>query len=165
MLALDSPNGGETYTALQPVWILWAANNAGTEVKLEWFDGSVWQLLTASTSNDGAELWTTPIGNFTGCKVRVSSTFNSSVSDESDAPFTITLTTPSTSHPKLASDGSVNLQIEQYHGRPNILQRSYTLAPGDWQDILTLSGESQYALIKDPAAIGQPRAFYRVRIP
>jgi hypothetical protein len=90
-ITVDSPNGGESWTAGSPQSISWTASGV-TNVKLEYtLDGTTWNLITSSFSaSTGFYGWTVPSTATTTAKVRVSDAANSAVSDTSDANFSIT---------------------------------------------------------------------------
>lgn len=97
-VVVASPNGGETWTGIHEVdWRTWGNGWAtGDTVTLEYWEGSAWQLLNAGSDdvpyNAGSREWNvngpgiTPGPNF---KVRVTANADPTVSDESDAEFTI----------------------------------------------------------------------------
>lgn len=89
LFSLTTPNGGETYHPGQTVRIRWSSAYFIGNVKLEFFDGTGWSVINASTANDGVEPWTVPTTPYSGCKVRVSDANDGNPSDESDATFRI----------------------------------------------------------------------------
>jgi hypothetical protein len=94
------PNGGEVFTWGQPLTITWNAATYYSSVRLEYSldNGSSWNLITTSTTNDGTEAWTLPFANTAQCLVKVSTANNVQLNDVSNAVFTITpvvkITTP-----------------------------------------------------------------------
>ena len=90
-ITVTSPNGGETWNSGQTKNIAWNyLSGSGSYVKIEYTDGTTWNTIEATTSNDGSYSWTIPYGiNSTTCKIRVTSTSNSSYTDTSDSNFTI----------------------------------------------------------------------------
>jgi hypothetical protein len=90
-ITVTAPNGGETWNVNTTQTITWNDNIAGN-VKIELFKGGVLNAtLAASEPSDGAFSWTIPGTQATGSdyKVRVTSLDNASVTDESDANFTV----------------------------------------------------------------------------
>lgn len=88
-LKLTAPNGGEDWLAGSSHVITWDKNQFSGDVKLEWYDGSTWWVITGSTPNDGFEQWTVPNVPTDQALVRVSGTNDPLASDESDDAFTI----------------------------------------------------------------------------
>jgi endonuclease/exonuclease/phosphatase family metal-dependent hydrolase len=91
---VTSPNGGESWAAGGSRSITWTASNV-TNVKLEYTtDGSAWSVISASTpASTGTYTWTVPAMATTAAKVRVSDAADATLTDVSDAAFTITVTT------------------------------------------------------------------------
>jgi hypothetical protein len=90
-ITVTAPNGGETWNVNTTQTITWNDNIAGN-VKIELFKGGVLNAtLAASEPSDGSFSWTIPGTQATGSdyKVRVTSLDNASVTDESDANFTV----------------------------------------------------------------------------
>jgi endonuclease/exonuclease/phosphatase family metal-dependent hydrolase len=90
-LQVGSPNGGESWAAGSTQSITWSASNV-TNVTLEYtLDGSTWNVLASGVpAASGSYAWTVPVAVTSAAKVRVSDAVDASVTDESDAPFTIT---------------------------------------------------------------------------
>ncbi|EPX64409.1 hypothetical protein D187_005543 [Cystobacter fuscus DSM 2262] len=86
-----SPNGGESWTTGNTYAITWSASGV-TNVKLEYtLNGSTWTTLTSSTpASAGSYSWTVPTTATTTARVRVSDAANSTLTDSSDAAFTLT---------------------------------------------------------------------------
>ena len=89
-ITVTAPNGGENWAAGTVQVITWASVNTSGTVKLEYSttNGSAWNEIVASTSDDGAHDWTIPTDPSTECLVRVSDTDGDPM-DTSDAVFTI----------------------------------------------------------------------------
>jgi hypothetical protein len=160
LLFLISPGGGETYMAGQNVFLRWSSYNVSTNVQLEFFDGTAWQTISASTPDDGIEAWTLPAGNFSGCRIRVSDAADASVLSESGAPFTITRDTPRILGAQAAA-GQFSVTITQRPGAQNTLQRAPSLNHSAWQDLVTLTNFSQTITWFDRTP-PLPAGFYRV---
>ena len=90
-LTLTSPNGGENWGEGSVQNITWTFTGSISAVKLEFSSngGSTWQSIDDNELNDGSFAWTVPASASTNCKVRVTSVINESITDESDAVFTI----------------------------------------------------------------------------
>ena len=101
-LTVTAPNGGESWTVGTSQSITWSSANLSGNVKLEYSldGGSNWATIAATTANDGTEAWSIPNTPTTQARVRVSSVNSPSVSDTSNADFTLlaqpalTLTAP-----------------------------------------------------------------------
>ncbi|MFT4684331.1 MAG: hypothetical protein ACI83H_002813, partial [Glaciecola sp.] len=88
---LTSPNGGETWPINASRNITWTPSTFHSTVKLEYStdNGSSFNLITNSTTNDGSHPWIIPNAPSGQVLVRASNTSGSTVFDESDAVFTI----------------------------------------------------------------------------
>ncbi|ADO70154.1 lamin tail domain-containing protein [Stigmatella aurantiaca] len=90
-LSVSAPNGGESWAGGSSQAITWTASGV-TNVKVEYtLNGSTWTTLTSSVSaSTGRYTWTVPSSATASARVRVSDASNASLSDTSDAAFTIT---------------------------------------------------------------------------
>ncbi|MCF6270715.1 MAG: T9SS type A sorting domain-containing protein [Melioribacteraceae bacterium] len=89
---ISSPNGGESLRAGSTNNITWADNNSGRTIKLEYStnNGTNWTTVVASTAaSTESYLWRVPNTPSTDCKVKISDASDGSVTDQSDAVFTI----------------------------------------------------------------------------
>lgn len=88
-----NPNGGEMLAAGSPIEILWQTQGGDPDlmrVSLSVNGGSSWIEVVPQTPNTGSFPWTLPADlNSTQCLVRVSDADRPSVSDVSDAAFTV----------------------------------------------------------------------------
>ena len=87
------PNGGEVFSSVTSINITWLSSTYyNTNVRLEYSldSGITWNLISASTLNDGSQAWTLPFANSTKCLVKVSDATNVNLNDVSNAVFTIT---------------------------------------------------------------------------
>ncbi|MFA5803444.1 MAG: FISUMP domain-containing protein [Melioribacteraceae bacterium] len=90
-LALQAPNGSESWQANASKNITWSSTNV-SNIKLEYStnNGTNWTIIIASTSaGSGSYAWTIPGVSSTNCKVRISDATNSDLTDMSDNVFTI----------------------------------------------------------------------------
>ncbi len=96
-ITVTAPNGGQTWNAGTNQTIGWTAESI-TAVKIEYStdNGATWETIVTSSdapsgnvSWTGSHAWTVPDLYSTGCLVRVVDVNDGSVSDRSDAPFTI----------------------------------------------------------------------------
>ncbi len=91
LLTLLTPNGGEGWEVGSQQQIQWSSTHLAGDVRLEYSaDGfASANVITSSTPNDGAHTWTVPNALSDSVLLRVSSTLTATISDTSDAPFTI----------------------------------------------------------------------------
>jgi hypothetical protein len=94
-IAVSSPNGGEVWYAGQSQAITWQSFGVPPEskvkIELSRDGGTTWTVLSAATPNDGTYPWKVAAPVSSTCKVRVSSLDYASVTDRSNADFTIGL--------------------------------------------------------------------------
>lgn len=99
-LVLDYPNGGEILVNNTGSYINWTPTGV-TEVNIEYSinGGSTWNVIVNNTS--GTWYWWNPVPNTpsTNCLVRITDANNASISDISDASFTISGGTIDLSNP------------------------------------------------------------------
>jgi hypothetical protein len=96
-LTLIAPNGGESWAPNTVQSILWSAPATVTNVKLEYSTngGSSWTTVISSVSAAaGTHSWTVPAFQTAQALVRITSTTDASVTDNSNAAFTIAPCTP-----------------------------------------------------------------------
>jgi hypothetical protein len=88
-ITVTSPNGGESWTGVAQYAITWTSPT-GTIVKVEYSsdNGSSWKTIVIGLSAK-TWTWTTPNISSTQCLVRVSDTSNATLSDVSNAAFSI----------------------------------------------------------------------------
>ncbi|WP_338869071.1 lamin tail domain-containing protein [Myxococcus stipitatus] len=91
---VTSPNGGESWTAGSARTITWTSSNvASVKVDYTLNGGTSWTVLSASTpASAGSLAWTLPSTQSTQAWVRVTDTTSATVTDTSDAAFSITST-------------------------------------------------------------------------
>lgn len=93
-IKVTSPNGGEKWREKQTRTITWDSK-AIPLVNLSYTinNGLAWLPIITNLPSSGSFDWTIPTGiNSTQCKIRVSDSSDNTVSDDSDAPFSILLT-------------------------------------------------------------------------
>jgi uncharacterized repeat protein (TIGR01451 family) len=95
-ITVKSPNGGESWPVGSLQTITWTSCGVSGTVKIELSrnGGSTWEVLFGSTVNDGSQPWAvTGSGVYnqgtTQARIRISSATTPSVSDTSDANFTL----------------------------------------------------------------------------
>jgi len=90
-LTLNTPNGGETWTVGTQQQIRWSSSNLAGNIHLDYSTNSFASAtdIVASTPNSGVFTWTLPNDPSANVRVRVSSTLTATISDTSDAVFSI----------------------------------------------------------------------------
>ncbi len=85
-----APNGGETWRVNRTRTIRWTSSLVSGNVKIELSrnGGTTWEVLFASTPNDGSQNWRVTSPTTTQAKIRVSGN-NGAVIDTSNGVFTI----------------------------------------------------------------------------
>jgi subtilisin family serine protease len=89
---LLAPDGGETWTNGMPVMISWSSSGQIGDIKVELnrnYPAGNWETILPITVNDGEEEWQVAGPAAIAARIRVSSVMYPSVSDISDASFTI----------------------------------------------------------------------------
>lgn len=96
-VTVTSPNGGESWAGGSAQNVTWTSSGVAN-VKLEYtLNGSTWSVITASTpAAAGSYAWTVPSSATNAAKVRVTDAAAATVTDQSNAAFTITTGTPTT---------------------------------------------------------------------
>jgi hypothetical protein len=94
-LTVTAPNGGETWVANTSQTITWTTSGTPSpQVNIELLKGGVFHSsVAAGTANDGSHDWAIPLGLTGGndYTVRIASTANPLVADQSDGNFTIVI--------------------------------------------------------------------------
>jgi endonuclease/exonuclease/phosphatase family metal-dependent hydrolase len=97
-IAVDSPNGGETWLAGTSETIAWIAGDV-SKVSVELTtDGATWTPLGSALAGVGQITITVPAIATTNARVRVSAVPSGTPSDVSDTPFTISTGAPAVPH-------------------------------------------------------------------
>jgi hypothetical protein len=89
-ITVIAPNGGENWEGTTAHNITWTSTGSIANVKLEYStnNGSSWNTITASTTNNGTYNWTVPNTPSSTCLVKISDTAGPAT-DTSNAVFTI----------------------------------------------------------------------------
>ncbi len=143
-LAVIYPNGGEELISGSDCEIQWQSQGNISAVGLTYStnNGTSWQSIQNSTTNDGRYIWQVPLLNSSKCFIKIKDT-NSSTSDRSDNIFTIIDLTPKKSLTLISPNGGENLVSgEQFNitwqsvGDINEVSLLYSLDNGaNWQII------------------------------
>ena len=90
-ITVTSPNGGESLMINTLHVITWDTTGFVGDVAIDYSinNATSWNVITASTPNDGAHPWTVPTDLSSNCLIRITDT-DGSPSDQSDTVFTIT---------------------------------------------------------------------------
>jgi hypothetical protein len=91
-LTVDKPNDNVSYVAGMSYFIQWTPGNAGATVKIELLKtGKRTKWVTKKTANDGEFIWKIPksVKKNSKYKIKITSTKNSSIYDQSDNTFII----------------------------------------------------------------------------
>ena len=91
-LTVDKPLSWRKYVAGMTYFIQWTPGNAGATVKIELLKaGKRTKWVTTKTANDGEFIWKIPksVKKNTKYKIKITSTKNPSIYDDSDGTFTI----------------------------------------------------------------------------
>jgi uncharacterized protein (TIGR02145 family) len=93
-IAVTSPNGGETWIVGETRNITWTSNGTSGNVKIEYSTngGSVWNMIIASTPDNGIHPWTVSGTPSSNCYVKITDT-DGSPTDQSNSAFTISSVT------------------------------------------------------------------------
>jgi hypothetical protein len=88
---LVSPNGGELWEIGTQKPVVWNQSGVFGDLRLQYSTdgGSNWKTIVDATEADGSYIWTVPDDRSDDVYVRITSTQNPAVTDQSDAPFTI----------------------------------------------------------------------------
>ena len=88
---LFSPNGDELWEIGSQQPIVWNQSGVTGDLRLEYSTdgGSTWKTIVDATEADGSYIWTVPDDRSHNAYVRITSTQDPAVTDESDAAFTI----------------------------------------------------------------------------
>ncbi len=90
-ITVQSPNGGEVWVVGETEDITWASQNVNdVMIELSVDNGATWNTIESSIANTGMYPWTIAVQDSSDeCLIRITDVVSSSVSDVSDAVFTI----------------------------------------------------------------------------
>jgi len=90
-ITVNTPNGGETLFIGNSQNIAWSSAGSINQVKIELSrnGGGAWEVLAASTANDGSTNWTVSGEASNNCLLRISDAADGDPVDVSNAPFAI----------------------------------------------------------------------------
>jgi hypothetical protein len=147
-LTILTPNGGESWEGGSVQIITWSSTGILPNVKLEYSSdgGTTWNLITATTSNDGTEPWTIPDNSTTQALVRISDTDGNGPVDASNTVFTITptpiLTILTPNGGESWEGGSVQNITWNSVNTSGFVKLEYSVDNGlSWNDIITSTSD------------------------
>ncbi|MBI5060244.1 trypsin-like peptidase domain-containing protein [candidate division KSB1 bacterium] len=92
-ITVTAPNGGETWVEGSTVTVTWTSVNVTGNVNIDLnrsYSGGTWESIAANTANDGTQTWTVTLpASAALARVRITSVSAPTVSDVSNANFTI----------------------------------------------------------------------------
>jgi len=93
-LTITIPNGGEVWPSGSSQTIVWSSAGTIENVKIESSkdNGATWNLITASTPNDGSYTWTIPGVGSKQMRIRITDALNPVIGDTSAGVFEIDVT-------------------------------------------------------------------------
>ena len=91
-ITVTAPNGGETWIVGDSYNITWTSTGLSENVKIEInrsYSGGAWETIIASTANDGTHPWTVTGSATAAARIRISGVTQTTVTDVSDANFSV----------------------------------------------------------------------------
>jgi len=159
-VAVQTPNGGESWIAGGSQNITWATGGLGGNVAIELnrdYPGGSWESLTSSTSNDGSFTWTVTNPTTTHARVRITSVETPAATDISNADFSITQPQLTLSAPNggetwiVNSSQTISWTLSGTTGNVVVqIDRSYP--SGNWTTLTTTSSSSYAWTVTTPAS-------------
>lgn len=137
------PDGGEVWANSYGHAIQWQTTGTIANVKLEYYDGSIWNTISASTANNSEYSWTPSVSSGgTGFKIRVSDPSDDDVKDESASAFTlqkISISAPTSGQRIQAGSSTVITWSSQ--GVTNV-KVEYSVDDGSWATLTASTAAS-----------------------
>lgn len=98
-ITVVSPNGGETWMIGETRQIQWTSQHlsGNVDILISRDNGSTWTTLFTNTANDGSDSWVVSGPPTNNAKIRIRSSTNQSIYDDSDGVFSIVFTLTVTS--------------------------------------------------------------------
>lgn len=144
------PNGGENLIEGEDMEIIWDWNGNFSNVMLQYSidEGSNWQTITTSTSNDGSYHWTIPSGIWLTCLLKVINTTDIDCYDVGDASFNILDATIDVKRPSLGDTFYIKRKHPIYWqwtgGFPTVRIMYSTNGGGSWQNVISSAPNNGY---------------------
>ena len=144
-VTVTSPNGGEDWQVGSSQNITWTSTGtiANVKIELQRTPAGMWEIVTASTPNDGTYPWVVTGSATTTAKIRISDVTDAGTIDESDAVFTISAAPVVTTPISGGSSGSVSPLIDNlYYTDTHTLIKSGDTLFNDQYHNLTIEGRN-----------------------
>jgi len=137
-IALNFPNGGESFTGGSTQNISWNSNDVqNVKIELTTNYGVNWNLIVNSVNASGSTFsWLVPNISSTNCKIKITSLENSSLYGTSNSSFTI-------QKGNLANMPSVSLSPAQINAGGSVSITGKDFKPNSYARIIIVSPESQ----------------------
>lgn len=140
-ILLTSPISGDTFVVGRDRYLTWVSSPGIREVKIEYSanGGSTWDMISASTTNDGGFKWKIPNTPCTNCKVKISDVSNPSTFATGDA-FTIAAQTLALTSPRAVDSWVAGRRYYitwNWTGGMNMLKLEYSTNGGSTWDLIT----------------------------
>ncbi|MFZ5433932.1 MAG: trypsin-like serine peptidase, partial [Calditrichota bacterium] len=148
-ITVTAPNGGETILVDDSYNITWTSQNISENVKIEInrsYSGGTWETIVASTANDGSYAWTVTSPTTTAARVRISGVTQTTVTDISNANFTIaarsiTVTAPNGGETWYAGDIGTITWTSQYLTENVKIELNRSYSGGAWETIISSTAD------------------------
>ncbi|MCP4149469.1 MAG: hypothetical protein GY757_17105 [bacterium] len=148
-ITVTSPIGGESLMAGSTHNITWNSTGTISTVKIEYTsnNGSSWNTIRATTTNDGSYAWSIPDVDSTTCLVRISDSAYPTVTDNSNSNFSISsasLTLVAPNGGELWTVGSTQYITWSSGGSVGNIKLEYTTNSGSsWNTIVSSTGDDE----------------------
>ncbi len=154
-ITVTSPNGGEDWMVWNSHEITWITAGAVGNVSIDYSidNGGSWTSIASNITNSGSYTWGIPDTASTNCLVRVSDAVNPSVSDVSNATFTIsvvkTITVTSPNGGESWAAGSIHNITWNYTGSIASVNIDYSIDYGsNWSSVVAaLANNGSYSWV------------------
>ncbi|MEO0277200.1 MAG: hypothetical protein ABIL75_03275 [candidate division WOR-3 bacterium] len=146
VIRVKKPNGGEALRAGDNYPIEWDWTGNFSNVKIEYtIDGTTWQIITNSTSNDGDFAWTVPNTPSNLCRVRITNLDDPSSSDISDNDFTIATNSLTVLYPNGGENfvmGKIYPVLWEWEGSIQSVKIEYSVDGGNTWNLIVASTQN-----------------------
>jgi len=162
------PNGGEAWRRGLSYYVQWNAN-VTENIALDLYKGGgLVRTIVTNAPGNLAYNWTFPTSLVPGSdySIRIRSTANASLYDESDAPFSI-IDAPVFNAGAVTrlANGQVQIVVTVPGAALATVLGSTNLSASAWQELKTVPLTSGSAVFTDDTATNYPARFYRIRVP
>ncbi len=162
------PNGGEAWRRGLSYYVQWNAN-VTENIALDLYKGGgLVRTIVTNAPGNLAYNWTFPTSLVPGSdySIRIRSTANAALYDESDAPFSI-IDAPVFNAGAVTrlANGQVQIVVTVPGAALATVLGSTNLSASAWQELKTVPLTSGSAVFTDDTATNYPARFYRIRVP